>query len=827
MPGFRLSLHRKILYAFLALSIIPTAFLAITSSRRMLDVEAELRKSATVALDTQAAQGLELRAKMVAAELEGFLSGCVQDLLSLSLLPPEQETWERFGDVHRREVWERRLVAGVPAEVRESIPLYAELSFVAPDGRELLHLEGGRATGELRDLSRPQEARYPGEDYFARAASLPEGTVYMAPLVGRHLSREQQLAGAATPEEAVGGQTYAGVLRLATALRDQGGALTGVVVLSLDHRHLMSFTQHILPTEEQFTVFPSYDSGNYAFMFDAEGWILTHPKYWDIRGLDEQGSLVPPLREDSTEEELRRGPPFNLLHAGFIHANYPLVAKAVLEGRSGVADVTNVGGSEKIMAYAPVRYPGPVAASAGETFGGITIGAEVAQFHRGALETSEAIRRQITRSVSEYWMLISVIAVLVIFSAYMLSQGIIEPVLKLTLGTREMARGKRPPPIEVDSGDEVEELAHSFNGMARELEHRRNRLTNTLEALRRSRQSLMRERNFKDAVLENVESGILTLDAANRVTSINSPALEILRLEAGDDRPQLARNLEEGLASDRPTRWSRYVEMEAAGRMLTFRLCLLPLPGGAGAGRLLVVEDLTERAQMRSRMARMERLASLGRLSAGLAHEIRNPLTGVCLLLDELHDRLLQDPADQELIRKALSEIERLERLVSELLNFSSQSKVQFEEGRIEQVLADVLFLPRKRCEAAGIGFELRVEEALPAIRFDAAKLKQALHNLINNALEVMGPGGSLAVLLEPAQGGIFLRIRDTGPGIPPERQALIFEPFYTTKGEGTGLGLAITHNIVSEHGGRIEVQSVPGEGACFSLWFPAAPAQG
>jgi signal transduction histidine kinase len=254
---------------------------------------------------------------------------------------------------------------------------------------------------------------------------------------------------------------------------------------------------------------------------------------------------------------------------------------------------------------------------------------------------------------------------------------------------------------------------------------------------------------------------------------------------------------------------------------VNFRLALHPLQFGEEGGRILTVEDLTERVNVRRTMGRMERLASLGRLSAGIAHEIRNPLTGVSLLLDELHDRLLNQPADQTLIRRSLQEIERLEGLVGELLNFASSPQGRLEPGDVGEVLRDTLFLVKKQCQRAGVELVEEMDATFPSFPLDRDKLKQAFLNLLSNALEAMSAGGTLTVTAHVAEDGVRVSIRDTGEGIPADRLPLIFEPFYTSKEEGTGLGLSITHNIISDHGGRIEVSSCPGEGSVFSLCFP------
>jgi signal transduction histidine kinase len=610
---------------------------------------------------------------------------------------------------------------------------------------------------------------------------------------------------------------------------DELGERSGVLVLSLDHRHLMEFTQHITPEEEQFTVFPSYASGNYAFMFDHEGWMIAHPKFWDIRGLDRDGVQVPPFTSKTSEEQIEAGiVPFNLLYADFIHPNYPIVAKEVLAGKSGVADVTNVGGSQKIMAYAPIYYDsGPFADNG--VFGGITIGARLNQFHQPAVTTSQAIRQEITHFVSRSVALISLTVILVVAAALLLSHGITNPLKRLTLGTREMARGNLSARVAVSGHDEVGDLTASFNAMADELNERRVRLLTTLQALRRSRREILRERNFKETVVEHVETGLLTFDGAGMVTYGNGPAQRILNIELGEEPvsleeifakwPEFRAALDE-VQGDKKLRWSDYVSVEREGRSLTFRLAVLPLDN-SGDQFILSIEDLTERVHMRQQVARMDRLASLGRMAAGIAHEVRNPLTGVNLLLDELHDRLLSSAEDQALIRQALGEIERLEGLVNGLLDFSMQSNAELKPLQVDVVLQETLALFRRQCEREGVALSVDLPGETACVIGDAGMLKQAFLNLMANALESMKEGGELHVSAREENEEVLISFADTGEGISAERLPLIFEPFYTSKSAGSGLGLSITHNIISEHHGSIEVESKPFEGSCFTVKLP------
>jgi signal transduction histidine kinase len=827
----RLTLHKKVLFAFLLLALLPLGFLAAYSANNLWLVEDYLRRSATEALDFQASRALVLRAEMVADSVADFLSRVEADLFDLALLEPDAEAYLRFYHQHRRSVWYRSGTNREPVEVRESIPLYQEMAFIDPDGKEMLRIVEGEVSTDLRDVSDLANTTYLTEDYFLQARHLPAGGVYVSPVTGWHVGKQEQLAGEMRPEDAVEGRKYQGVVRFAAPLYAPEGTLQAVVVLSLDHRHLMEFTQHITPTEKKYVVFPSYESGNYAFMFDHEGWIITHPKFWDIRGLDSDGRLVPPYTTRSSPEEVARGAiPYNLLHAGFIHPNYPVVAREVLEGNSGVVDVTNVGGSRKIMAYGPVFYR----AAGGGTdsiWGGVTIGAELRQFHQSAIETSSVIQQEVTRFMHRSWLLVVFTMGVVFLAAWRLSRSITGPLERLMDGTRAMARGNLRTEVAVKGDDEVGRLAQAFNAMAGELNHRRERLMKTLKALRRSRKEIIRERNFKQTVFENIETGILTLDGHHRVTSVNGPARSILGLGACEesldlfnylqDWPEVIEALRPALEQDVSRRWSQYLQVERNGRRITLRLAFLPLLAPRSSGRILTVEDLTERVNLREHLGRMERLASLGRLSAGIAHEIRNPLTGISIMLDDLHDRLLRNPEDQALIQRALCEMERLEGLVNELLTFATTAQSSLQPGDVAPVLGDILFLVQKQCERSNIMLDEDIQEPLPRFALDAAKLKQAFLNLLTNAIDAMPQGGCLEVAAARVDDHICVKISDTGEGIAPDRLPLIFEPFYTSKGEGTGLGLSITHNIIADHGGRIEVNSRPGEGTEFILWFP------
>jgi signal transduction histidine kinase len=593
----------------------------------------------------------------------------------------------------------------------------------------------------------------------------------------------------------------------------------------------MEFSQHILPGKNTATVFPSYKSGNYAFIFDDEGWIISHPKFWDIRGVDDKGKLVQPYSASSSREDVESGRiPYNLDQAGFIHPNYPEVARQVREKQSGYVDITNVGGAKKVMAFAPILYNTGDYSRFG-IFGAVTIGFQVDQFRELARTGVTLINSQLQEHVKASALILAVTSLLVVLSAWFLSRGITKPLSLLAEGARQLADGSTGNRVEIAGNDELGELAGNFNKMAEELEQRKNSLLNTLEELRSSRQEILDERNFKASVLESISSAILTISPAGILTSINGVGRRFLGEAAriGAHYSEIftgwhgmAERITGVLARDKEYGREPLI-IDKDERTRHFDVGCFPIGEDAARGITVTMRDETEKEEMREEMTRMDRLASLGKLSAGIAHEVRNPLTGVSLLLDDLHDRTALEPEIQTLMGKALAEIERVERLIAALLNFASPPKAQFREGDLNRVIQDTLLLLRRECEKQRVNLLFAPGE-IPPFTFDLEKIKQAILNLVKNALEAMPQGGRIEIATAAGEGGATITIADSGPGIAPQDLPLIFEPFFTKKGAGTGLGLSITLRVVEEHHGRISVESTAEKGTIFTINLPVSP---
>jgi signal transduction histidine kinase len=826
----RLTLFKKIMAVTLLLSLLPLLVSSLILLSNLESVNRRLTAEIADTSDIQASESLQMRAQHVAETIADFLSQCEGDLRFLSRTPLDKKTLLNFYSTRSSEVWQRRGTSDTPRETRELIPLYRSLAIIDKNGRERLVIRDGLflSPAELRDVSTPAGTEFKNEEYFSRIKGMRPGDIYVSHLTGFHVSKQEQLAGAADPESAYNGASYDGVIRFGSPLFDRQGVFNGMVVISLDHRHLMEFTQHIDPGRNFSTVFPSYKSGNYGFLFDDEGWIITHPKFWDIRGVDRLGKPVPPYSERSGQADIDAGLiPFNLDHAGFIHPNYPKVAAEVRNHKIGYVDITNVGGAKKIMAFAPIPYDTGDYSRYG-VFGGVTIGFQVDQFHEAARKGSRLINRELRQHRSLSAMIILATALLAGFSAWVLSRGITRPLRQLIEGARRLAEGDTRSRVSVSSADELGELADTFNTMSNELEIRKTSLLSTLDELRRSRLEILDERNFKESILESISSAIVTFSPDGLLTSINTTGIHFLGNGICVDMPYREvfkgwdgmEQLTELALATRSGYGRQPLQLERPNGMTYFEVGFFPIGKDAEHGLTVTMRNETEKEKLREEMMRLDRLASLGKLSAGIAHEVRNPLTGISLLLDDLHDRSETGSADQQMIKKAVNEIDRVERLVNALLNYSSPARAEFRVCDLNQVVIDTVLLMRRPAERGGVAIHLESGE-IAVFRFDPEKIKQALLNIIRNAVEALPAGGGIRIATLTCGETAVITISDNGPGIREDDLPLIFEPFFTRKGAGTGLGLSITQRIVEEHHGRIQVESSPAGGTTFTIELP------
>ncbi len=267
------------------------------------------------------------------------------------------------------------------------------------------------------------------------------------------------------------------------------------------------------------------------------------------------------------------------------------------------------------------------------------------------------------------------------------------------------------------------------------------------------------------------------------------------------------------------------VRPSAAGSESVVNIAITPLVSkdGEQIGRVILFDDVTERSELERRLAQAERLSSIGLLAAGVAHEVNTPLTVISTYAQMLARQISGDQEKSRLLEKIARQTFRASEIVNALLNFSRSAPTSFEDVDLNRVIRETLVLVQHQMDQAGIRVELELEEPLAPIQGNPGKLQQVFLNLFLNARDAMEKGGVLRVSSRNRAHGVSVEVRDNGAGIPPEHLHRIFDPFFTTKAarRGTGLGLSVTYGIVREHGGDIEVESRPGQGACFRLEFP------
>lgn len=351
---------------------------------------------------------------------------------------------------------------------------------------------------------------------------------------------------------------------------------------------------------------------------------------------------------------------------------------------------------------------------------------------------------------------------------------------------------------------------------------------------------------YNDILLDNLVSGIIAANSEGVITVFNREAQRIARLSVAQVLnqpmnvlpPPLARAIELTFEREFGLRDQEMTIHHGSGDETPVRLGSSIFRGHAGKviGALLVFNDLTTLKKLELQVRRTDRLASLGTLAAGMAHEIKNPLVTIKTFTQLLPERY-EDADFRETFSSLIGqEVKRIDSIVNQLLRFSRPAKPNLAPTRLHEVLENSLNLVLEQARQKGISLVRSFTASQDFVHADADQLNQAFINFFLNAIESMSGGGHLSVATEIVQseyfspnlwrerngeGRIRVSIRDTGEGIQPEHVARIFDPFFTTKSHGTGLGLSVAHGIIQEHGGVIDVESEMARGTTFTIVFP------
>lgn len=360
-------------------------------------------------------------------------------------------------------------------------------------------------------------------------------------------------------------------------------------------------------------------------------------------------------------------------------------------------------------------------------------------------------------------------------------------------------------------------------------------------SLREKAEELQRLTEYNENILESMDSGILVVDLEGRITRWNR-AMEALTSRGRDE--VLARPLERvfpaafnealrgSLAAERTGEIAHIYKLHlptADGRSLMVNVSAAPFQlGSERAGTIVILDDVTARVRLEEQLQHSEKMASIGLLAAGVAHEVNTPLTGIASYTQMLKEQVRPEDLRFPLLEKVERQAFRAAKIINNLLNFARSSTTEMEPIDLNRLLNDVLSLVEHQLEKNRVKLRREFAEELPRVRGNENRIQQVFFNLILNARDAMPSGGWLTLATRADDDTVIVEVRDTGVGIRREDIKRIYDPFFTTKGtgRGTGLGLSVSYGILQEHGGAIFVESAPGQGTTFQVALPAVELQ-
>ncbi len=445
------------------------------------------------------------------------------------------------------------------------------------------------------------------------------------------------------------------------------------------------------------------------------------------------------------------------------------------------------------------------------------------------------------------WM--TIMAMVLGVAGALLSLLALRPIRRLAEAARRISRGDFSYTVEVRTSDEFGFLAQEFNRMAKSLalrEEERARHQVQLEKINRElRQSgidLSLMKLYNENIIRSIHNAIVVADSLGVVTTLNPSAVSLFTL---DPEKTIGQRILELPIAKRLTHlgddWRRvllskerivfeaveYDTSEGATLLVDIYICPLLGHDGNVQGVLFVGEDVSEKVRTKQALIQSERMATIGRMSALVAHEIRNPLSSIGLnaemLQDEMGEHLPEECRGEvnQLLGSISREVERLAEVTEEYLKFARLPKPQLVPERLNELVEGLLRFVEEEYRQAKIEIQVKLDPAIDSVRADEGQLRQAFLNLLRNALEAMPQGGVLSITTEALGERARISVSDTGCGMEKDVLERVFDPFFSTKDSGTGLGLSLTQHIIHEHGGSIFCQSLPQKGSTFVVELP------
>lgn len=731
-------------------------------------------------------------------------------------------------------------------------PLYLEMTFLDLEGMEKIKITtSDLLTAELRDVSQKANTYCGAETYFNELKKLSPNEIYVSEVVGAYVKTDMigpytkarakemgidfapELSAYAGLENPVG-KRFQGLVRWATPLIRDGKKI-GYVTLALDHSHIMEFTDHIAPTDERYLAISDGSTGNYAFMWDYKHRNISHPRDYFIFGYDPKtGEQELPWLEDNDYLSWQKS---NLAPSDFLQT-LPVLTQQSLEKKpnqqqtqsglvaldcrylnfapqcTGWSNLTQNGGSGSFLIFwsglwklttaAAIPYYTGIYKDSPRGFGYVTIGANIDEFHRPAIETARTIAtikeghlknldeqsarnrailiQTVTNTAKELTFYTSIMITIVIFIALWMASLFTGRILQITTGLNRFQKGEMDHRLEIHSNDEVEDLAISFNAMANNIQHSITEIEVAKEMAEKTNALL------EDEIIERQKAEIALADHRDNLEELVSERTR-----------ELAREIEERQNTEESKN-----ELEA---------------------RLIIAE----------------KMEAIGTLAGGVAHDLNNILSGIIsypefIMMDLPKDHRLYKP-----LQAIKSSGEKAVVVVQDLLTMARRGVAQQDPVNLDDLIKDLLESPEygKLCaNHPNIVFKTYLDTTISQMIGSKVHLQKSILNLIANAAESITDKGSVNIKTsnhyidtvikgyDRVEEGEYLKltIEDNGIGITSENLKRIFEPFFTTKTmgrSGSGLGMAVVWGTVKDHGGYIDVKSTPAEGSTFDIYFP------
>ena len=434
-----------------------------------------------------------------------------------------------------------------------------------------------------------------------------------------------------------------------------------------------------------------------------------------------------------------------------------------------------------------------------------------------------------------YYIILTVVALLVVFCAIWfgmyLSKSITIPIMELAEGTRRVAGGDLTYNINVTADDEIKTLVDSFNKMTRDLRFSRKELELSARELFEKNIEIDARRRYMEIVLNNVSTGVISLDARGLVATINRSAEKMLDIAAPDvikkSYKHILQNQHSDLSDEIYNRfWNRHEEsfarsisMTIGGVPKSFNVNFNSLKDDTGRqiGLVMVFDDMTE-------LEKAQRMAAWREVARRIAHEVKNPLTPISLSAQRLkrkYKHVIDDPVFEECTQTIIDHTELIKNLINEFATFARFPAANPEPCALSPIIHETIALYKEG--HPNIRFSALLPDEIPVMQLDRQQIKQILINLIDNAIASIRTSGDVSVSVTYDEAGktLVLTVADTGIGVPDHVKPSLFEPDFTTKKSGMGLGLAIVSTIVSDHKGKIHVEDNTPQGARFVIELP------